>query len=175
MFVFCLSKLWEQMFDFRKHIGPHRVWFRVFKVVRKVWVLKQIQSTILSRVCHMTILSTIIRVMNIGHQTSWATVTASCPFGDWSSKFVTDQRMSGLLIRVKYDYFSTIYEYKLDSSPTISISYFLTFWLSKQGVETLYNCSVFLFVNSHYLLTHFFSHVLPYHRTRRDTQIFRVW
>ena len=49
----------------------------------------------------------------------------------------------------------------LDNSPTVSNFPFSELWSFKQGVETLYNCSVFLFGSSQYLSTHIFAR--PYH------------
>ena len=42
-----------------------------------------------------------------------------------------------------------------DNSPTDSSSSFLNWWTSKQGLETVKNCSTFLFASSQYLSTHF--------------------
>ena len=50
---------------------------------------------------------------------------------------------------------STIWQQTSESSPTDSSSFFLNGWSSKQGLETLYNGSAFLFANSQYLSTHF--------------------
>ena len=63
----------------------------------------------------------------------------------------TDQRKSGLPIRAKYKHFKTIWERTTDNSPTVSNSSFWKLWSSKQSVETVYNCSVFLFASSQYI------------------------
>ena len=67
---------------------PSRSGFRVFEISSKVWVLEQTQSTMLSRITHMTKVSVITRVVNVGNQTSQAFVTSSSPFCDSSCKFV---------------------------------------------------------------------------------------
>ena len=67
----------------------------------------------------------------------------------------TDQRMQGPPIRAKYKHSKTICEHTLDNSPTVSSSSFLKLWSSRQRVETLYNCSVFLFASSQNLRKHF--------------------
>ena len=56
-------------------------------------------------------------------------------------------RMSGLPIRARYKHFKTICEHACDSSPTDSSSSCLNWWSSKQRLETLKNCSTFLFAN----------------------------
>ena len=48
-------------------------------------------------------------------------------------------------------------EHMFDNSSTDSDSSSLTWWLSTQGVETLNNCSIFIFAKSQYLSTHFFA------------------
>ena len=70
------------------HKTPTRSWFRVFKVTSKIRVLEWTQSTMLSRVTHMTILSAVTCVMNVWNQTSLSFVTSSCPSGDWSCQCV---------------------------------------------------------------------------------------
>ena len=71
--------------------------------------------------------------------------------------YVQKKRLSGLPIRARYKYFKTICEYLFDNSPTDSSSSSLKLRSSKQGVETLCNCSVFLFASSQHLSTHFFA------------------
>ena len=56
-------------------------------------------------------------------------------------------------------------EHTLDNSSTDTSSSFLTWWSSKQRLETLYNCSTFLNANSQYRSTHFWA--CPHHRTTR--------
>ena len=73
----------------------------------------------------------------------------------------TDQKMSGQPIRAKYKHFKTICEHTFDNSPTYSSSSCLKWWSSEQGLETLYNCSVFLFATSQWCFNAFFEHVLP--------------
>ena len=63
-------------------------WFWFLTVASKVWVLKQTQSAMLSRVSHMTTLSEIVRVMNVRNQPCQASVTCLSPFSDWSRKLV---------------------------------------------------------------------------------------
>ena len=50
--------------------------------------------------------------------------------------------------RARYKHFITICEHT---------SSFLSWWSSKQGLETLCNCSTFLFTSSQYISTHFFA------------------
>ena len=105
----------------------------------------------------MTILSVVIRVVNGRYRTSWTSVTGSCPCGDCSSKLVL--RTKGCRVyqlRPSTRHFQTICEHTFDGSPTDSNSSFLKWWSSKQGAETLYNCSVFLFTSSQNLSTHMF-------------------
>ena len=64
-------------------------------------------------------------------------------------------RMSGLPIRAKYKHFKIICEHTCDSSPTDSSSSCLNWWSSKQRLETLKNCSTFLFAKSQHRSTHF--------------------
>ena len=58
------------------------------KAASKVWVLKQTQSTMLCHVSHMTILTIVICVMNIGNHSCSSFVTCLSPFCDWSRKLV---------------------------------------------------------------------------------------
>ena len=58
-------------------------------------------------------------------------------------------------IRVRYKHLKNIDEHTSDSSPTDSRSFFLNWWSSMQGLETLHSCSVFLFASSQYVSTHF--------------------
>ena len=71
------------------------------------------------------------------------------------ASLLTDHRMSGRPIRAKCKHFKTIWEQTSDNSPLFSNSSFLIWWSSKQGWETLYGCSVFLFANSQHRSTHF--------------------
>ena len=57
---------------------------------------------------------------------------------------LTNQRMSGLPNRAKYEHFKTICEQTCDDSPTDSSSSCLNWWSSKQWLETLYNSSIFV-------------------------------
>ena len=68
---------------------------------------------------------------------------------------LTDHRMSSLPIRAKYKHFNTICEQTCDNSLTDSSSSCLNWWSSRQRLETLQNCSTFLFANSQYRSTHF--------------------
>ena len=67
----------------------------------------------------------------------------------------TDHRISGLPIRATFQLLKTICEHTLDNSPTFFSSSILKLGSSKRRVETLYNCSVFLFASSQYLSIHF--------------------
>ena len=78
-----------------------------------------------------------------------------------------EKRMSGLPIRAKYKHFKTVWEHTSDKSPTASNSSFLKLWSSKQGVETLYNCSVFFHLPVHNISRRTLEHVLPCRRTTR--------
>ena len=69
----------------------------------------------------------------------------------------TNQRMSGLAIRARYTHFKAICDHTFDNSPTDSSYSFLNWWSSKHGLETLYNCFVFLFASSQYLSTHLWA------------------
>ena len=71
------------------------------------------------------------------------------------ASLLTDHRMPGLPIRAKYKHVKTICERTSGNSPTDSVSSCLDWCSSRQGLETLYSCSTFLFVNSQYLSTHF--------------------
>ena len=107
---------------------------------------------------HMTILPVVICVMNKGNQTNKASVTSSCPFGDYSSKIVyRPKNVRSTNSCQKKSMSRKFWEHTLGNSPTASNSSFLKLWSSKQGVETLRNCSVFLFASSLYLSTHFFT------------------
>ena len=55
----------------------------------------------------------------------------------------------------RYKHFKTICEHTFDNSPTDWSSSFLKWWSCKQGLETLYTCSDFLFAKSQNLSTHF--------------------
>ena len=65
--------------------------------------------------------------------------------------------LSGLPIRTTYKHFKTRCEHTSDKSPTGSSSSFLKLWSSKEGFDTLYSSSVFLFDNSQSLSTHFWA------------------
>ena len=73
----------------------------------------------------------------------------------------TDHKMSGLPIRAKYKHFSTICEQTWDNSPTDSSSSCLSWWSSKQRLETLNSCSVFFCLLIHSIARRIFEHVLP--------------
>ena len=79
----------------------------ILNAASKVWVLEQIQFTVLSCVTHMTILTAVFRVVNVRHQACQSFVTSLCPFCDWSSKFVTDHTISSLPIRARYKHSKT--------------------------------------------------------------------
>ena len=62
--------------------------FESSNVSSNIWVLKKTWSAMLSCITHMTILSTVVCVMNVWNQTSQAFVTSSCPLRACSSKLV---------------------------------------------------------------------------------------
>ena len=62
--------------------------FRIFKISRKVRVLKQSQSALLSSISHMTILFVFTCMMNIWDQSIQAFVSSFGPFCNQSFKFV---------------------------------------------------------------------------------------
>ena len=66
------------------------------------------------------------------------------------ASLLTDHRMSGLPFRAKYKHVKTICHHTFDNYPTDSSSSCLNRWSSKQGLETFFICSTFLFANSHY-------------------------
>ena len=104
----------------------------------------------LSRVSHMPIRSVVTCLMNVGDQTIQAFVTSSCQCCDCSSKFVSQTKGQVChFVPTTSILKNTICEHTLDKFPTVSCSSFLKLWSSKQRIETLYNCSVFLFANSH--------------------------
>ena len=70
------------------------------------------------------------------------------------ANLLTVHGMSGLPVRAKYKHFNTICEHGCDSSPNDSSSSCLNWWSSKQGLETLYSCSVFLSASSQYVSAH---------------------
>ena len=122
-----------------------------FKISIKFWVLEQSQSTMLRRVCHMTISSVIIGVMNVCCQTSLTSATGSCPYCDCSWKFVCRPKnvkstRSCKKTRISRQFVSIL----------LTILQ-LKWWSSKQGVEALYNCSVSLFASRQDLSTIVFA------------------
>ena len=117
-------------------------------------------------ITHMTILSTVIRVLYAGYQTRLS--QAFVHFVTARTSLFTDQRMSSLPIRGKYKFvFKTICEYILDKSPTDSSSSSLKWWSSKQKLETCHNYSLFVCQFTIPLFA-LFSHVLPCHITMRQ-------
>ena len=73
----------------KKHKTPPEVDFEsFFKISSKVWVLEQTQSTMLSNVAHMTILTIVICAMNVWNQRCLSSVTCLSPFCDWPCKLV---------------------------------------------------------------------------------------
>ena len=88
-FASCTSNFWQQVCDFRKYIRfTPRIEFESSRSPAKSESWNRPQSTMLSRVTHTAILSVFIYVMNVGNQTSEASVTSSCPFCDRSCNFV---------------------------------------------------------------------------------------
>ena len=116
----------------------------------------------MSRVAHVPILPVVTCVNKCMKSILPIRLSQACVYlvTDRASLF-TDQRMSGLPIRAKYKHIKTISEQTTHNFPTDSSSSFLNWWLSKQGVETLYNFCVFLLAGSQYLSTHFFHEVSP--------------
>ena len=117
----------------------------------------------LSRVSHMTILSVIMCVMNVKNQSSWTSLTSSCPFGVRSSKFVCRSK------NVRSANSWTIWEQTFDNSPTVSNSSFLKLWSSKQSYNFVQLLSFCLPTRNSF--QHIFAHVLPCRRTTtRDSE-----
>ena len=84
-------------------------WFWIFKITCKVWILKKPQSTMLSRISHMTILAEITREINLGKSSWKSSVTCLSPFCDRSCQFVdltkeceVDQFVPGTSIPLQY-------------------------------------------------------------------------
>ena len=73
------------------------------------------------------------------------------------ANLLTDQKTSNLPIRAKYKHFKTLCDHTFDNSPTDSSSSFLKWWSSKQRLQTLYKCSVFLFASLQHLSTQFWA------------------
>ena len=115
------------------------------------------QSAVFCSITDMTILFVITCVMmyeiNLADRLSQAPVNLVTE----RASLFTDQRMSGLPIHAKHKHFKTICEHTLDNSPTDSSSSFLKWRSSKQGLETVFNWSVFLFASSQSLSTHFWA------------------
>ena len=108
----------------------------------------------LCRVTHMTILPVVFCVMNVGNHACQPSVTRSCPYGDCASKFVYCPQ----------DVWSTnssqVQAFQDDLRTYIGqliLQLFLKLWSSKQDVETVCGCSVFLFASSQCLSTHFWA------------------
>ena len=110
------------------------------------------QSTMLSRISHMTFLAVITCEMIVGNKACHLSVTCLSPF---RANLFTDHRMSGRPIRARYKHFKAMWEQTSDNSLYFPIPLFLIWWSSKQGPETLFCCSVFLFAISHSRSTHF--------------------
>ena len=111
--------------------------FWIFKISRKIRVLKQSQSALFCSVTHITMLFVFIHVMNIWNQSIQAFVTSFGPFCDRSCKLIYWHKISCRPMRVKYKHFTTIWEHICDNFPTDFISTSLMWWSSMRGVETL--------------------------------------
>ena len=92
------------------HNVPPEVDFESSSFLCKVRVLEQSQSALFCSVTHMTMLSEVNCVMNVGDQACWSFVTCPCPFGDASNIFNVHE-MSGPPIRAKYKHFKTLCAY----------------------------------------------------------------
>ena len=77
------------------------------------------------------------------------------------ANLLTDHRMSGRPVLARYKHFQTICEQTCDNSPVLSNSSSFIWWSSKQGLDTLCNCSVFLLVSPPF---HAFSRMTPPYR-----------
>ena len=71
------------------------------------------------------------------------------------ANLLTDHKMSSHPILAKYKHFKTICERTSDNSPTDSSSSCLNWWSSKQGCDTFWSCTLFLFAN-HSIPQHIF-------------------
>ena len=80
----------------------------------------------LSRVCHMTILSEVIGVMNVRDPSCQSSVASLSYFVTALASLLTDHNKAGLPIRAKYKHFKSICEHTCDNSPTDSSSSCLT-------------------------------------------------
>ena len=63
-------------------------WFWILMVTSEIGVLEKAESAVLSCITQMTKLSVVIRVMNVGYQPTWTSVTSSRPFSVCVSKLV---------------------------------------------------------------------------------------
>ena len=106
----------------------------------------------LSRVSHMTILSVIICMMNVGYQRATRLSQALVHLVTARASLFMDQRVSGLPIRAT-SFLRQSASICLDKSSTVSSSSSLKLWSSKQGVET--------FLSAHNIFQRTLSHDLP--------------
>ena len=111
----------------------------------------------LCRVSHMTILSVVTCVVNVWNQSCQASVASLSPFCDNSCKLVDRPQ----------DVRSSNSCQAQASQDRDSSSSCLNWWSSRQGLETLYSCSTFLFANFHNIAQRIFEHVLPCRTTTR--------
>ena len=104
----------------------------------------------------MTILSVVILVMMVGYQNELSVYHRLLSIV-WLLEQICSQTKECKVHQFvpNTNIFKTICEHTLDNSPTVSSSSLLKLWSSRQRVETLYNCSVFLFASSQNLRKHF--------------------
>ena len=81
--------------------------------------------------------------MNVADETCESTIACSVPLLNWSGQVPSrSQSRSGLPILAKYEHLNTIWDHISDNSPTIRGSSRVFWWSSKQGLGTLWCCSV---------------------------------
>ena len=126
--------------------------------------LEQSQSTMLHRITHMTILSVVTHVTNVGYQKRANRLSLSrVHYVTAVASLFTNLRMSSPPILAKYKNFKTICEHTSDNAPTVCSSSFFEVMVVKTWCRDL-NQLLIVFVCQNATS---FNHVLPYHKTKR--------
>ena len=102
----------------------------------------------------MTQLSIVIRVINTRYKTSLTSVTSSCPFGDCASKFVCGPKNVRSTNSSQVQAFQDFLRTDIGQFSNCFQLLFPGDVITQTRVETLYNCSVFLFASLQHISTH---------------------
>ena len=135
---------WGQLFGFQRNIRLSPKLILSPQVASKVWVSKWTQSTVLSRVTHVTVLSEVICVMTEWNQSCPSSDASLSPCCNFSCKFVDRPQnvWSPNSCQVQAFFRQSVSILVIILS-LIQVLFVWNWWSSEQGLETLQSCSTF--------------------------------